>query len=495
MAGSNIRAAIRGDFMPKSLRTFLQDCLREIPNEVIHIDKEVDPAHYDVTAIIKHLDAQKKFPIIIFDRPLNLNKKVGDIKLTMNCEISQRKAQIALGLPKETTRTQMAEACLEMEAHCISPVIVQKNDAPVKENVRVGKDVDLYEMPVMRHHEMDGGPYIVMSTVAKDRKSGIYNLSYHRMEVKSKNMTSLYASPRHLWKIFLDHEQNNMEMPVATVLGHHPAFNMGACYTGPFEVSEYDVIGGYLKEPLRLVPSETWGENLLIPADAEIVIEGALIPNKRVVEGPFGEATGYLGLQRYTNSVEYQVRAINYRNGAMYQSIITPEGDKPWMDLPREGAYLRRCREAIPGVTAVCKQGRYAHYNVFISMKKSSEGDPGRAAAAALTFDHTKNVFVFDDDIDVFNPTDILWAIATRVQPHRQISILQPLFRGNFLDPSLVDEIKTSCMIVDATRPLDRPFSPISKCPDEAMKRIRLQDYVPREVLQHIPIDRTTYWA
>jgi UbiD family decarboxylase len=347
----------------------------------------------------------------------------------------------------------------------------------------------------MRHHEMDGGPYIVLSTVTRDKKTGIYNCSYHRMEVKSKNSTALYASPRHLWKIYRDYESRNEPMPVATVLGHHPAYHMGACYSGPFEVSEYDVIGGYLGEPLRLVPSETFGDDLLIPADAEIVIEGVLIPNKRVVEGPFGEAPGYLGPQRYTTCAEYVVKAINYRNGAMYQSVITPEGDKPWMDLPREGAYLRRCREAVPGVTAVCKQGRHAHYNVFISMKKMSEGDPGRAAAAALTFDHTKNVFVFDDDIDVFNPTDILWAFATRVQPHRQVSILQPLFRGNFLDPSLVDEIKTSGMIVDATRPLDRPFSPVSKCPDEAMVRIKLEEYVPGEVLQHIPMDRTTYWA
>jgi 2,5-furandicarboxylate decarboxylase 1 len=139
--------------------------------------------------------------------------------------------------------------------------------------------------------------------------------------------------------------------------------------------------------------------------------------------------------------------------------------------------------------------GRHAHYNVFISMKKMSEGDPGRAAAAALTFDHTKNVFVFDDDIDVFNATDILWALATRVQPHCQVSILQPLFRGNFLDPSLMDEIKTSGMIVDATRPLDRPFSPVSKCPDDAMERIKLEDYIPGEILQHIPTDRTTYWC
>ena len=179
--------------MAKDLRTFLDDCRREIPNEVIHITKEVDPAHYDVTAIFKHLGAHKKFPIIIFDKPKNLNGRVGDIKLTMNCEISQRKAQIALGLPKEATRPQMAETCLEMEEHRIPPIIIDKKSAPVKQNLMVGKDVDLYNIPIMRHHEMDGGPYIVLSTITKDRKSGIYNLSYHRMEVKSKNSTALYA--------------------------------------------------------------------------------------------------------------------------------------------------------------------------------------------------------------------------------------------------------------------------------------------------------------
>lgn len=482
--------------MPKSLRTFLEDCRREIPNEIVHIAKEVDPAHYDVTAIIKHLGEQKKFPILVFEHPLNLHgQPSGDFKLVMNCEISQRKTQIALGVTKELSRAQMADVCLEREEHRILPTVVDKKQAPVKEVVKVGKDVDMFALPVMRHHYMDGGPYIVLSTITKDRKSGIYNCSYHRMEVKSKNMTALYASPRHLWKIFRDHEDNNLECPVATVLGHHPAYHMGACYSGPFEVSEYDVIGGYLQEPLRLTASETWGEDFLIPADAEIVIEGVLKPGKRIVEGPFGEAPGYLGPQRYTTCVEYHVRAINYRKGGMYQSVITPEGDKPWMDLPREGAYLRRCREAIPGVTAVCKFGRHAHYNVFIAMKKMSEGDPGRAAAAALTFDHTKNVFVFDDDIDVFNPTEILWALATRVQPHQQVSILKPLFRGNYLDPSLVDEIKTSGMIVDATRPLDRPFSPVSKCPEDAMERVKLEDYIPGEILQHIPIDRTTYWC
>src|SRR5947199_9869858 len=437
----------------------------------------------------------KKFPILIIEQPLNLHGKVSDLKLVMNCEISQRKAQIALGLPKEMNRTAMAEACLGLEERHIPPVIIDKKSAPVKEVVKVGRDVDLLDLPVMRHHEMHGGPYIVVSTVTRDRKTGIHNCSYHRMEIKSRNTTGCSASQHQLCKIHSDYEDNKLQCPVATVLGHHPAFNMGACYTGAFEVDEYEVIGGYLGEPLRLTPSEVWGDDLLVPADAEVVIEGALLPGKRIVEGPFGEAPGYLGPQGHIRSPHYEVRAITYRRGAMCQSVITPEGDKPWMDLPREGAYLRRVREAIPGVTAVCKSGRHAHYNVLISVKKMSEGDPGRAAAAALPIDNTKKVLVFDEDIDVFNPTDILWALATRVQPHRQISITEPIFSGNTLDPSMFDYIKTSCMIVSATKPLDRPFSPVSKCPDEAMQRIKLEDYVPGEVLQHIPLDRTTYWA
>src|SRR5262249_19421140 len=262
--------------MAKDLRTFIADCERQLPGEVIHITKQVNPANYDVTAIIKHLGAQKKFPIIIFDKPLNLNGKVGPMKLTMNCEISQGKTQIALGMPRTATRPQMAEKCLEMEEHRVRPTIISKKDAPVKENTRTGKDVDIYEIPIMRHHEMDGGPYIVLSTITKDRKSGIYNLSYHRMEVKSKNSTALYASPRHLWRIFKDYEENNLEMPVATVLGHHPAFHMGACYSGPFEVSEYDVIGGYLRGTLPFVAAGNFGRGFLISPDARDLVQGRL---------------------------------------------------------------------------------------------------------------------------------------------------------------------------------------------------------------------------
>jgi UbiD family decarboxylase len=484
--------------MPKDLRTYIAELHREVPDELVCIDREVNPAGYDCTAIIKHLDALKKFPVVIFERALGVNGQVSPVKLMLNAEISQSKAQIAMGVPRTMSRPEMAEECLNREDHPIKPVVVDRAQAPVKEVVQTGDQVDLTELPCMRHHEQDGGPYVDMASVLVDRHNGVYNLSYHRMEIKGRNLTSMLVVPRHAWKIFRDYEDAGLECPVATVLGHHPAFNMGAAYRGRYEDDEYEMIGAYLQEPLRLVPSETWGDRLLVPADAEVVIEGALLPGRRTVDGPFGEAPGYLGPQRYLDSLHYEVRAITRRRDAIMQTIITPEGDKPWLDLPREGAYLRRAREAAPGVIAVCKAGRHAHFNIFISMKKTSEGDPGRAAAAVMTFDHSKNIFVFDEDINVFDPSDILWALATRVQPHADVFITPMMMKGNELDPSLLDDVyetKTSVMVVDATRPLGRPFSPVSKCPDEAMARVQLEDYIPRAVLERIPLDRTSYWA
>jgi UbiD family decarboxylase len=481
--------------MSKSLRTFLDDMKRIYPDDVVVVEKPIDPLNYDVTAIVKHLGAEKKFPILLFNRPLNRRGELTGMRLVTSCENSQKKVQVSLGVPKEMDRTEMARECLRREAARIPPIVIATAEAPVKEVVETGEHVDLYDLPLMRHHEMDGGPYIDTPSVSRDRDSGVYNASYHRMEVKDRNHTGFLMSLQHMWRIFRCYEEAGEECPVATVIGHHPAYRMGACFGGAFEISEYDVIGGYLQEPLRLTPSETWGERLLVPADAEIIIEGALLPGKRMVEGPFGEVNGYLGPQEFEQSGFYEVRAITRRKDAIHMSLITPEGDKPWLDLAREGAYLRRCRDAVPGVQAVCTSGRHALLNVFISMKKMSEGDPGRAAAAALTWDWAKNIFVFDDDIDVYNPTEILWALATRVQPHRQICIIQDIMRASLIDPSLDHPRRTSVMIVDATRPLDRPFSPVSKCPDEAMARVKLEDYVPREILQQIPTDRTTYWA
>lgn len=481
--------------MPKSLRTFLHDLGRQRPGEVVHVTQPVDPAGFDVSALIAQLADRKQFPVLLFEHPKDLHGNISEVRLAMNCEVSMGKFQTALGVSPDTNRAELAIECLKREANPIAPVVVEPSEAPVKEVVRRGSDVDLFELPVMRHHALDGGPYIDMPSLGRARETGVYNVSYHRMEVKDRSHTGFYLSLQHMWRIFRAYEEKGEKCPIAVVVGHHPAFNIGACYRGAFETDELEIIGGYLQEPLRLTPSETFGDQLLVPADGEIIIEGELIPGKRVVEGPFGEVHGYVGTQGFRQAASLEVHAITRRKDAIHQSVITPDGDKPWMDLAREGAYLRRCREAVPGVTAVCKNGRHALMNVFIAMKKMSEGDPGRAAAAALSFDQCKHVFVFDDDIDVYNPTDILWALATRVQPHRQVTLITDLMRGPLIDPSMDEGIRTSAMIIDATRPLDRPFSPVSKCPEEALRRIRPEAYLSPRVLSAIPTDRTTYWS
>ena len=405
------------------------------------------------------------------------------------------KFQTALGVPPETTRAELALECLRREASPIPPLVVEPSEAPVKELVRRGSEVDLFELPVMRHHALDGGPYIDMPSLGRDRTSGVYNVSYHRMEVKDRNHTGFYLSLQHMWRIFRDYEENGEECPVAAVTGHHPAFNIGACYRGPFEADELDIIGGYLREPLRLTPSETFGDRFDGARRRGDRHRGGADSRQARGRGTLRGGPRLRGTPGLPGRQPCWKCAVTRRGDAIHQSVITPDGDKPWMDLAREGAYLRRCREAVPGVTAVCKNGRHALMNVFIAMKKMSEGDPGRAAAAALSFDQCKHVFIFDDDIDVYDPTEILWALATRVQPHRQVSLITDLMRGPLIDPSMDEGIRTSAMIVDATRPLDRPFSPVSRCPEEALKRIRLEDFLPPEVVEAIPVDRTTYWS
>ena len=113
--------------MPKSLRTFLDDMRRAYPNDVVSIAKTVNPLTYDVTAIVKQLGALKKFPVLIFEQPLNAHGRANDMKLVMSAENSQKKIQVALDIPAETDRAEMARECLRREAAKIGPVLVSKD--------------------------------------------------------------------------------------------------------------------------------------------------------------------------------------------------------------------------------------------------------------------------------------------------------------------------------------------------------------------------------
>ena len=116
--------------MPKNLRTFLEDMRRMYPNEVVTISKTVNPLNYDVTAIVKHLGGLKRFPILIFDNPLNVHRQLNGMRLIIGTENTQKKVRVALGVPAEMDRAEMAREILRREAGRIAPILVDKSAAP-----------------------------------------------------------------------------------------------------------------------------------------------------------------------------------------------------------------------------------------------------------------------------------------------------------------------------------------------------------------------------
>ena len=184
------------------------------------------------------------------------------------------------------------------EDRLLAPVTIPAMEAPVKQVVKRGDEANIYDLPVVRHHAMDPAPYIDMTPVMKDPDEGFYNIAFQRNMVKGPRKLGLHMSPRHNWQIHRKNEEKNRPTPVAIVISHHPAFYLGSLNVSPFGVDDYAKVGAIMGEALRLTSSETLGEDFMVPADAEMVIEGHVLPNVKEIEGPFGEFTGYYGPQR-----------------------------------------------------------------------------------------------------------------------------------------------------------------------------------------------------
>jgi 2,5-furandicarboxylate decarboxylase 1 len=360
----------------------------------------------------------------------------------------------------------------------VKPVIVPRDQAPVKQVVKVGDEVDLRTLPVITHHEMDGYPYLVDAVVAPDPDTGVYNSSHHRMLVRGKNELGLWMSPRHLWDYFRRAEERGEPLPIAHVVGHHPAFYLGSEAIVPIDEDEYEVIGGILGEPLRLTPSESFGERLLVPADAELVIEGEVLPGVRDAEGPFGEFTGYYGPQRWSPVV--RVTAITHRKDPIYMNILVGHPDTAILGgIPKEAGIWEELKRSLPNVVGVhFPISGCCRFHAYIAIEKKVEGEGVTAGLAALPYhDELKHVVVVDSDIDPFNEREVLWAVATRVQPDKDVVII-PNARGGTLDPSAERHAVGSKMIIDATKPVDRPFAERIRVPQSVMERIKLEEWI-----------------
>ena len=297
-----------------SLRRYLEELERETPEEVLHVRSAVKPSAFEATAVLQRLEERNKYPLVVFDKPLALNGKPSAFPLVSNIYATRERCARALGLRPDQAYQELGLEYARREERRIAPVVIDAAAAPVKQVVRLGEQADLRELPIVRHHRMDGGPYVDMTPVMRDPETGAYNVAFLRNQYKGPRKLGIHMSPRHNWQIARKHEEAGKPTPVAIVVGHHPAFYIGALNVSPFGEDDYHVIGSIAGQPLRLVPSETWGSDFLVPADAELIIEGEIPPGVREAEGPFGEFPGTYGPQRVRWVIN--VTAITHRRDA-----------------------------------------------------------------------------------------------------------------------------------------------------------------------------------
>jgi len=455
------------------LKEYLETLQKNHPSEVLVIDDKINPVDFEVTAVLRQLEMVGKYPLVYFTNLLDLEGKKSAFPLITNVFASRARCAVALNMDPKDCKLPLSLAYAVREERRLPPANIPGEKAPVKEIVLSGGAADLRKLPIVRHHEMDLGPYIDMIPIMRDPESGAYNACFQRTMYKGPQKLGLHMSPRHNWEIVRNNESRGQETPVVIALGHHPAFSLGALNVAPYFDDDYEVIGAVMGEPLRVTPSETWGEDFMVPADAEILIEGQVLPNVREVEAPFGEFTGYYGPQRHRWVIE--VKAVTHRRDAIFQNIFTGHRDTLILGaVPKEGNLYNRIRAMIPTVKSVCLPiSGCGRFNCYISLDKKTEGESKQAALIALgEIDFIKNVVVVDEDIDPFNEEEVMWSVATRVQADEDVDILKNL-KGNVLDPSLKGNILTAKMIIDATRPVERPFAERIKVPDAALERVR----------------------
>ncbi len=337
-----------------------------------------------------------------------------------------RKLAIAFDLDPELPFFELYTKIGDLLVKAIDPSKRKKpkevSDAPCKENI-VKEDVDLYKLvPPVVIHGGDGGPKITWhGVVTKDLKTEWTNMGMYRAEIVDKDLITMYFGPgQDIARQFREYEIENKDMPVAIAIGGGNLQMFLAQARVPSYVDEYDVAGGMLGKPIELVKCET--SDLLVPAFSEIVIEGRMLANKRLPEGPFGEFTGYRTSERAWRAV-IEVDCVTYRNDPWYpiSSMGMPVDDSDVCSCVADAATIRHTLESF----GVPYQSVYLPFEcasqVIIVQAPPVRGIATRIAKAVFAVpkfgQYYTLLIVVPPDVDPTDPWRIIHAIATRSNP------------------------------------------------------------------------------
>jgi 2,5-furandicarboxylate decarboxylase 1 len=448
----------------QSLRGFLDTTAKIFPEEIIKITEPVS-RQLEMTSVIFELDRLGKSPIVVFE-----NVEGSKMPVVTNIAANRKLLAYCLKSDPKDLPTTFRERC----QNYIPCELVSKGawDDVVLE----GDQVDLTQLPIPYQFTVDAAPYITAGQItARDPETGVDTTGFHRLMLKGRNRLGVSLhSRRRMYEFHRRAEARGKSLPAAIVIGTHPLHYMGSmAYAFPQHVRKFEIIGGLFGEPYRLARCGV--ADLEVPAGAEIVIEGEILAGEREPEGPFGEFTGYASY-RSTQNV-FVAHRVRMRRDALFHSVVSGMSRDHILIscITREGEILNALRRNLPNVRAVhVPHKTCGAFLAIVSMKKIAEGEPKMAMLTALGTElYTKHVIVVDEDVDIFDMDDVMWAVATRVRAEKDL-FLVPGVKSAIIDPTSDPKTFTvTKMGIDATAPLDEGFAERLTISDEQRARAR----------------------
>ena len=399
---------------------------------------------YELAGIAKKLDGKQA---VLFPKPAGHSVPVVSGYVASRSWISE-----AMG----TTDAELL-ACYRDASEKGTPwKEIAAEDAPIRQ-VTVEQPDLLKLFPIPRHNEHDSAQYITAGVIiARNPKTGAQNVSIQRIQVKDGRRLQALILPRHLNAFATMAEEMGQDLPIAIVIGADPLTLLASQAVVPIDQDELEIAGSLHGAPLEVVKCS--GSEIRVPAHAEIVIEGRVLANVRELEGPFGEFP-----RTYSPAGQHHVIAVDrvtHRKNPIFHTIIPAELEHLMLGaIPREATILGLLQRSFPNVLdAHLARGGTCRYHLYVKLKKRRESEAKNVIMAAFGahFD-VKQVIVVDDDVDVHNPTEVEWAVATRFQADRDLLVVSGA-QGSPLDPSttLTGRLDgtSAKMGLDATRPL-----------------------------------------
>ena len=415
-------------------------------NELVQIDKPVDRDE-EMSAITYLVAKQDPSPAILFDNPKGYeDSPIGARMLWNILGPSSKRIALTIEEPPETPTLELIRRLKEKMKDRIPPREVPATEAPVFENTLSGADIDLEQLPIPRHWPLDGGRYAgtADAVFTRDPDSGYLNIGTYRMMLQGKDQVGLYLSPGKDARLHITRSwEQGKPVAVAAAWGIDPLFMLVGSQTFPKNVSEYEFAGGIKGEAIPVVRAQT--SDLLLPANAELVVEGVINLNSVKTEGPFGEFPGYYGRPE-AGCPLVDITRVHYRTHPVLTNAIM--ADYPSCEQSGFFAIIRSARIwddmdklGIPGV-----QGVYAHPAgaggfgmTVISLEQRYAGHAAQCLALAAQVPggayYTKWIIAVDEDIDPTDMDQVIWAMSSRCHPIEDIDILRNTW-STWLDPT-----------------------------------------------------------